>query len=170
MYEKIIERVFGAGNGNGNDPATTQALAPEVLAIGDTLDLSGWELTVDDVEFLGQLQLGLMTFQTDRDDQVFVYVSVTIANNTDTQGTLFPSTLRSPGALTTVLRYNDRSILRTAVRGYGRDATDRRTGAGSTADARLVFMVDAEMEHSEEPIELVIRTNAGDVIGVFALR
>jgi len=162
------------GNANQTTEAPTEAPTQppvETLAIGETLVLENWELTVDDIEFLNELRSGMMVFSPDNDDQIFAYVSVTITNRTEERRMMFPSVLQTPRQLIPYLRYDGGGRRRRVqVRGYGRDATDRPTNAGSTTDARLIFQVDAAMGTSAQPLELEIRTNAGETVGMFELR
>jgi len=174
LFALVAFAACGSGNTNGGaENTTTEAPAEpvEVLAVGDSLTLENWELTVDEVEFRDELRSGLMVFSPDGEDRAFAYVSVTITNRTEERRMMFPSLLQTPRQLVASLRYDDGGrILQVQVRGYGRAALDRAINANATIEAPLIFQVNAAMAESTQPLQLEIRTNAGETVGIFALR
>jgi len=150
---------------------------PPTYAIGEILQLTNWEFTVtDSVAFMQRAETGgtiSMVFEPTRDDRIFVAVPVEITNISGENRQMLPTRLQTPTQLTARLRYTgvdgSTNYLPIALNASVGDVIDRVIGAGNTVTGRIFFQIPPEIENSTGNLELQIRTNAGDVMGVFQL-
>ncbi|MCL2376374.1 MAG: DUF4352 domain-containing protein [Defluviitaleaceae bacterium] len=168
----------GTSSGSGAEPPEIEEEPAPSYYINEILQLTNWQFTVtDNVGFAETVETGgtvSMVFEPTRDDRIFAYVPVEITNISEERRRMLPIRLETPTQLTARLVYagEDGNVvhLPIALSGSVGDVIDRPISPGDTVTGRVFFQIRPEIENSTSDVRLEIRTNAGDVMGVFSIR
>ena len=164
---------------NAPEPEPTPEPTPApTYNIGEILHLPNWEFTATEtVGFAERIESGgtvRFVYEPTREDRIFAYVPVEITNISGERRQMLPARLQTQTQLTARLRYvgadSNTAFLPMSLSVSVGDVIDRPVNPGYTIDGKIFFQIPPEIENSTGNVELEIRTNAGDTMGVFLIR
>lgn len=143
------------------------AEASSAAAVGDTVSLGGFDITVNSFEFLSKIsQSEYLSFKPD-DGNVYLSISMSVKNTASEAQTFAPSFSMSKNSIKAIYD-GSYEFSGTNLLGYSEDIHDSHINPLSSVNGVYVFSVASEIENSDKSLQLKI-TIDGETI-TYSLR
>lgn len=169
QFANMVSSTVSSVNEEHSTPAEAAetAEAPAVYAVGDTVSIGGFDVTVNSTEFISEIaQSKYHGFKPD-EGNVYLSVSMTV-KNTATEAQTFAPIVSTRKESIKAIYDSSYEFSGVNLLGYDEDIHDSHLNPLSSTTGKYVFSVAEEVETSGKPLELVI--TIGEESATYSLR